>query len=81
MKYHITKKVKINGDTISRTLTDYNTEELLTCANLKALIKSELKEPFEVGKEILIVKNQEIKDENQIIENVSNIEYVIYYKK
>lgn len=81
MKYHITKKVKINGSTISRSLGDYNTEEPLTCANLKALVKSQLKEPFEVEGETLLVKNEEIKDDNQIIEPVSNIEYVIFYKK
>jgi hypothetical protein len=81
MKYHITTKIKRNDETVNRSIADYTTENLLTCNELKALVKSTLNYPFEVEKEIIVVKNKEIEDGNQIIENVSNIEYKIYYKK
>ena len=85
MRYNIQSKV-IKGekkDVIYNSNCNYITESLLTVAQLKTLIKTKINvlEHSEIESEVLYFGNKEKKDENEIIEIVSGLEYNVFIKQ
>lgn len=65
----------------SRYLASYDSANTLNCADLKSLIKSKLNTNYPVfDKDVIYIGSKQVKDNNEIIENISGIEYNIYYK-
>jgi hypothetical protein len=85
MMYKVQSKV-IKGekkDVIYNVNGSHITESLLTVSQLKALIKTNINilEHSEIEKEVLYFGSKEKKDENEIVELVSGLEYNVFIKQ
>ena len=85
MMYKVQSKV-IKGekkDVVHNVNSNFNTESLLTVAQLKTLVKTKINilEHAEIESEVLFLGNKEKKDENEIVELVSGLEYNVFIKQ
>jgi len=85
MMYKVQSKV-IKGekkDVVHNVNSNFITESLLTVAQLKTLVKTKINilEHAEIESEVLFLGNKEKKDENEIVELVSGLEYNVFIKQ
>ena len=85
MMYKVQSKV-IKGekkDVVHNVNSNFITESLLTVAQLKTLVKTKINilEHAEIENEVLYLGNKEKKDENEIIQLVSGLEYNVFIKQ
>jgi hypothetical protein len=83
--YKVQSKV-IKGekkDVVHNVNSNFITESLLTVAQLKTLVKTKINilEHAEIESEVLFLGNKEKKDENEIVELVSGLEYNVFIKQ
>ena len=85
MMYKVQSKV-LKGekkDVVHNVNSNFITESLLTVAQLKTLVKTKINilEHAEIESEVLFLGNKEKKDENEIVELVSGLEYNVFIKQ
>jgi len=85
MMYKVQSKV-IKGekkDVVHNVNSNFITESLLTVTQLKTLVKTKINilEHAEIESEVLFLGNKEKKDENEIVELVSGLEYNVFIKQ
>jgi hypothetical protein len=83
--YKVQSKV-IKGekkDVVHNVNSNFITESLLTVTQLKTLVKTKINilEHAEIESEVLFLGNKEKKDENEIVELVSGLEYNVFIKQ